>query len=201
MSLCYLNGEYLPLTEAKVSVLDRGFMFGDGVYELIPIFGGRAFRLAQHLARLERSLAAIGIPQPLQPEAWAALIARLVAVEATPSQSIYIQITRGVAPRNHLPPTGLTPTVFALATPLTPVAPETTVTAVLREDFRWARCDIKSISLLANVLLRQEAAAAGLMKHCWCATGSSPKAPRAMCSSLPMAVSARRRCPITCCRA
>jgi len=161
MSLCYLNGEYLPLTEAKVSVLDRGFMFGDGVYELIPIFGGRAFRLAQHLARLERSLAAIGIPQPLQPEAWAALIARLVAVEATPSQSIYIQITRGVAPRNHLPPTGLTPTVFALATPLTPVAPETTVTAVLREDFRWARCDIKSISLLANVLLRQEAAAAG----------------------------------------
>ena len=161
MSLCYLNGDFLPLADARVSVLDRGFLFGDGVYELIPVFNGHAFRLEQHLARLNRSLAAIGIPPPLQPSAWAALVARLVAAEAAPMQSLYIQITRGVGPRVHVPPPGLTPTVFVLATPLTPVAPETTVTAVLREDFRWTRCDIKSISLLAHVLLRQEAAAAG----------------------------------------
>jgi D-alanine transaminase len=161
MSLCYLNGEFLPLASAKVSVLDRGFMFGDGVYEVIPVFAGRPFRLDGHLARLARSLAATGIPSPLSPAAWTSLIERLVAAEPAPAQTVYVQITRGVAPRHHLPPPGLVPTVFVMSTPLTPAPPEATVSIVLREDFRWTRCDIKSISLLGNVLLRQDAAAAG----------------------------------------
>jgi D-alanine transaminase len=161
MSLCYLNGEFLPLESARVSVLDRGFIFGDGVYEVIPVFASKALRLDQHLARLARSLEAIGIVPPLSPAAWAALIERLIAAAPAPAQTVYVQITRGVAPRNHLPPAALTPTVFAMTTPLSPLPPESPVDVVLREDFRWTRCDIKSISLLANVLLRQEAAAAG----------------------------------------
>ncbi len=161
MPLCYLDGEYLPLHEAKVSVLDRGFIFGDGVYEVIPVFAGRPLRLDEHLARFERSLAAIGIAPPLSRAAWTTLIERLVAHHGGGEQTIYIQVTRGVAPRNHLPPPGKAPTVFAMSNPLVPVDRDSPVRAVLREDFRWARCDIKSISLLANVLLRQEAAAAG----------------------------------------
>jgi len=161
MALCYLDGEYLPLHEAKVSVLDRGFIFGDGVYEVVPVFAGRPLRLDAHLARLERSLAAIGITSPLSRTAWTTLIERLVAHHGGGEQTIYLQITRGVAPRNHLPPPGVAPTVFAMSNPLVPVDWDSPVRAVLRDDFRWTRCDIKSISLLANVLLRQEAAAAG----------------------------------------
>ncbi len=161
MPLCYLDGEYLPLHEARVSVLDRGFIFGDGVYEVVPVFAGRPFRLDAHLERFERSLAAIGITPPLSRAAWTTLIERLVAHHGGGEQTIYMQITRGVAPRNHLPPPGVAPTVFAMSNPLVPVDWDSPVRVVLREDFRWTRCDIKSISLLANVLLRQEAAAAG----------------------------------------
>ena len=161
MSLCYLNGNYLPLAEAKISVLDRGFIFGDGIYEVIPVFSGRVLRLAQHLARLERSLAAIGIASPLSRAHWAEIIERLIAAHTGADATVYVQLTRGVAPRNHLPPAGLAPTVFAMVNALTPVDQAATVTAITREDFRWDRCDIKSVSLLANVLLRQEAAAAG----------------------------------------
>ena len=161
MPLCYLDGEYLPLHEAKVSVLDRGFIFGDGVYEVVPAFAGRPFRLDAHLARLERSLAAIGITPPLSRAAWTKVLERLIAHHGGGEQTLYLQITRGVAPRNHLPPPDAVPTVFAMCNPLAPVDWNSPVCAVLREDFRWTRCDIKSISLLANVLLRQEAAAAG----------------------------------------
>jgi len=161
MPLCYLDGEYLPLHEAKVSVLDRGFIFGDGVYEVVPVFAGRPFRLDAHLARFERSLAAIGIAPPLSRAAWTKVLERLVAHHGGGEQSLYLQITRGAAPRNHLPPPDPAPTVFAMSNPLAPVDWNIPVRAVLREDFRWTRCDIKSISLLANVLLRQEAAAAG----------------------------------------
>jgi len=161
MPLCYLDGEYLPLHEAKVSVLDRGFIFGDGVYEVVPVFAGCPFRLDEHLARFERSLAAIGIAPPLSRATWTRLIERLVAHHGGGEQTIYMQVTRGAAPRNHLPPADNAPTVFAMSNPLAPVDRDSPVRAVLRDDFRWARCDIKSTSLLANVLLRQEAAAAG----------------------------------------
>lgn len=161
MPQCYLNGEFLPLDQARIPVLDRGFIFGDGVYEVVPVFGRRAFRLEAHLARFERSLAAIGMAPVPSRDTWREIIERLVAANEGHEQALYLQVTRGVAPRNHLPPSGLTPTIFAMSNPLTPVPPEVPVTAVLREDFRWGRCDIKSISLLANVLLRQEAAQAG----------------------------------------
>lgn len=161
MSLCYLDGEFLPLVDARIPVLDRGFIFGDGIYEVVPVFGGRAFRLDGHLERLERSLAAVGIRPPLSRASWTAVIERLIAHHAGDAQTVYLQITRGVAPRNHLPPPDLPPTVFAMINPIAPVDWNRPVRAVLREDFRWTRCDIKSTSLLANVLLRQEAAAAG----------------------------------------
>lgn len=161
MSLCYLNGDYLPLDEARVSVLDRGFIFGDGVYEVIPVFGGRVLRLAQHLARLARSLEAVAIASPLSELEWSVVIERLLAAQSGADFTVYVQVTRGVAPRLHQPPAGLAPTVFVMVTPLTPVSPDVTVKAITHEDFRWQRCDIKTTSLLANVLLRQAAAAAG----------------------------------------
>lgn len=161
MSLCYLNGDYLPLADAKVSVLDRGFIFGDGIYEVIPVFGRRVLRLDEHLARLARNLDAVGIAHPLTLGEWAQIVTRLVAAQPGNDFTIYVQITRGVAPRNHQPPPGLAPTVFAMANALSPVAPEVTVTAITHEDFRWQRCDIKSTSLLANVMLREAAARAG----------------------------------------
>ena len=161
MSLCYLDGAFLPLAEAKVSVLDRGFIFGDGVYEVIPVFGRRVLRLDAHLARLARSLAAVGIADPLSQGQWAAIVGRLLAAQEGQDFTVYVQLTRGVAPRLHQPPAGIAPTVFAMLNPLVPVDPAVTVTAITHEDFRWQRCDIKSTSLLANVLLRQAAAAAG----------------------------------------
>jgi len=161
MSLCYLNGEFLPLAEAKVSVLDRGFIFGDGIYEVMPVFGRRVLRLGQHLARLEQNLAAVGMVHPLSRSQWSAIIERLLAAQAGDDFTIYVQLTRGVAPRHHHPPGNLPPTVFAMLNPLEPVDPSVTVTAITHEDFRWQRCDIKSTSLIANVLLRQAAVAAG----------------------------------------
>jgi len=161
MSLCYLDGAFLPLAEAKVSVLDRGFIFGDGVYEVMPVFGRRVLRLERHLARLERSLAAVDIANPLSRAQWADIVERLLAAQAGADFTVYVQLTRGAAPRNHQPPAGIAPTVFVMASPLAPVDPAVTVRAITHEDFRWQRCDIKSTSLLANVLLRQAAVAAG----------------------------------------
>ncbi len=159
MQQVYLNGEFLPPDQARVSVFDRGFIFGDGVYEVIPVFGGRLFRLPHHLSRLDASLGAIRLRNPHTQQEWNDIFTRLLAA-GSGDQSIYLQITRGVAPRDHAFPPNITPTVFAYAQPLKYSPPEQLaqgVTAVTAADIRWQRCDIKAIALLANALLRQEA--------------------------------------------
>jgi D-alanine transaminase len=165
MAEVYLNGEYLPLGEARVSVLDRGFLFGDGVYEVIPAYGARPLRLPQHLDRLENSLRGIRLDNPLDRGEWGAVIERLLGGTPGADQAIYLQVTRGAPPeRDHLFPSGVAPTVFVMAKPLKPRAPEIAergVSAVTLEDLRWLRCDIKAVTLLANVLLRQASAEAG----------------------------------------
>jgi D-alanine transaminase len=159
----FLNNAWLPIEEAKVSVLDRGFVFGDGIYEVIPVYEGRPFRLMAHLKRLFRSLREIRLTNPYTLDNWQAMIKQLIERNGNQNLSIYIQVTRGVAPRDHTFPE-TTPTVLAMANALseTPRAVlEEGVKAILLEDIRWLRCDIKSISLLANVLLRQKAAEEG----------------------------------------
>ncbi len=155
----YLNGEFMPLQDAKISVLDRGFIFGDGVYEVIPVYSRKPFRLDEHLRRLQHSLDGIRLPNPHSDDAWAALITQLIAKHPTEDQSIYLHITRGVAKRDHaFPNPPVAPTVMMMSNPLGTPAPEllaSGVGAVTAEDNRWLRCDIKSIALLANVLLRQ----------------------------------------------
>jgi D-alanine transaminase len=170
-ALVHLNGEILPLSQAKVSVLDRGFIFGDGIYEVVPVYGGRLFRFDEHMARLSRSLAKLRIPNPHDNAGWLALCRQLVAstAEATGAQDqlVYIQITRGVAPRDHVMPANLKPTVFAMANPMKQASLEQRhqgVACVTARDFRWERGDIKSISLLGNVLARQISADAGAVE-------------------------------------
>ena len=160
LSQVYLNGQYLPPDQARVSVFDRGFIFGDGIYEVIPVFGGRLFRLAHHLSRLDASLAAIRLRNPHTAQEWNSIFTRLLEKGGKDDQSIYLQVTRGVAPRDHAFPPNITPTVFAYAQPLNYSPPEQLaqgVAAVTTADIRWARCDIKAIALLANALLRQQA--------------------------------------------
>ena len=153
----YLDGVFLPLEEARISPLDRGFLFGDGVYEVVPCYGGRPFLLERHLARLDRSLRAVGLPDPLGPAGWRHLAGELAARNGGGDLALYLQVTRGVAPRDHRFPAAPRPTVFAYANPLRPPPAEGGARAVLLEDLRWGRCDIKAISLLANVLARQAA--------------------------------------------
>jgi D-alanine transaminase len=192
----YLNGDFLAPERARVSVFDRGFVFGDGVYEVIPVFGGRLFRLPQHLVRLDNSLREIRLANPLPAAEWQRIFQRLVDIQGggesatAPTQtigraseasrasisargprldpigdlSIYLQITRGPAPRDHAFPAQVTPTVFAYATPLKYPPKEQVeqgVPAVTAPDIRWLRCDIKAIALLPNVLLRSQALGAG----------------------------------------
>ena len=153
--IVYLDGEFLPLSQAKVSVLDRGFLFGDGVYEVMPIYGGKPLRLAEHLRRLADSLAGIRLAAPLSDAQWEAVFQRLIQGEE--DQSIYLQITRGAGPRrDHAFPRGVAPTVFALCTPISPI-PASGVKAITVPDIRWQWCHIKAITLLANVLQRQQA--------------------------------------------
>ena len=163
--LCHLNGELLPLAEARISPLDRGFLFADGVYEVIPVHRGRPFRLRQHLDRLDRSLAAIRLGNPHDAAGWWAILEPLLAAAGEPEVLIYLQVTRGADPgRNHLFPAAPSPTVFAFASPYpVPGAEllEAGVAAALLTDIRWDRCDIKSVALLANVMLRQQAADQG----------------------------------------
>ncbi len=163
--LCFLNGEYQPLAEARVPVLDRGFIFGDGIYEVVPVYGRRLFRFDEHLARLNRSLAKVRIPSPADRDEWLQRCRRLVAASAEATghddQVVYIQVTRGVAPRDHVMPQGITPTVFMMCNPLKPASPEQRhagVSCTTARDFRWERGDIKSTSLLGNVLARQMSA-------------------------------------------
>ncbi|VWX59942.1 D-alanine transaminase [Burkholderiales bacterium 8X] len=165
---CYLNGNYGPLGEAKISVLDRGFIFGDGVYEVVPVYGGVPFCFEEHMARLDRSLAELKIANPLSHEDWLAIAARLI--EASPPaeraamQGVYIQVTRGVAPRDHAMPPGLVPTVFLMVNPIKPVSAEARargVYCVSAPDFRWQKAHIKATSLLGAVLARQISVEAG----------------------------------------
>jgi D-alanine transaminase len=158
-SIVYLNGQFLPIDEAKVSVLDRGFVFGDGIYEVIPVYSGRLFRLEHHLERLDRSLEGIRLSNPLVPDEWSEILHELVTKNGRSDQSIYLQITRGVAKRDHAFPVNVEPTIFAMSNPMGEVDPELRkgVTAVTVEDFRWKLCHIKSIALLPNILLRQQA--------------------------------------------
>ncbi|MFO1192818.1 MAG: aminotransferase class IV [Rhodoferax sp.] len=163
---CYLNGVFTPLNEAKISVMDRGFIFGDGVYEVVPVYRGRPFRFAQHMARLDRSLRELRIPNPMSPEQWQALVRELVARLASSSgvpsdqgdQIIYIQVTRGVAMRDHVMPANITPTLFAMVNPMrTPTEEQFAegVACVTADDFRWQKAHIKSTSLLGAVFARQ----------------------------------------------
>jgi D-alanine transaminase len=166
--MVYLNGEFLPLDQAKVPVMDRGFLFGDGVYEVIPVYSRRPFRLAEHLRRLQGSLAGIRLANPHSDEEWTALIGRIIAEGETDDQSVYIQVSRGpMAVRNHAFPKTVTPTVFVMGEPLhTPPDSqrEQGIAAVSAADFRWLRCDLKVTSLLANCLLRQLAIDAGCIE-------------------------------------
>jgi len=168
---CYLNGEWAPLNEARVSVLDRGFILGDGVYEVVPVYEGRLFRVEDHLARLDRSLGKVLIPNPHDRPSWLALMRELVqrvqAHTVSVEQLLYVQITRGVAMRDHVMVPGLTPTVFMMSHPMKPPGAELRhhgVAAVTARDFRWERGDIKSISLLGNVLARQIATEQGAVE-------------------------------------
>ena len=160
----YLNGQFLPLADAKISVLDRGFVFGDGVYEVVPVYSRRPFRLDDHLRRLQASLDGIRLDNPHTLDAWRERILELAGMQEAPDQSIYIQVTRGVAPRDHAFPKGVSPTVFMFAQPLVTATAEQKaagVCAVTAIDNRWLRCNIKATALLANVLLRQQAIDAG----------------------------------------
>ncbi|HFC53132.1 MAG TPA: D-amino acid aminotransferase [Gammaproteobacteria bacterium] len=160
----YLNGSFLPLSEARVSVLDRGFIFGDGVYEVIPCYGRRPFRLTEHLARLQRSLDGIRLANPLDSTAWEKLLLELIERSDARDQALYLQVTRGTASREHGFPADTPPTVFAMSNPLHPPPPqllEQGVAAITLDDIRWRYCHIKAISLLPNVLLRQQALDAG----------------------------------------
>ncbi len=163
-TLCYLNGEYTPLNQAKVSVLDRGFIFGDGIYDVVPVYGRKLFRFAQHLARLERNLGKLRIPNPHTGDEWLERCRKLIAAHASDDQMIYIQVTRGVAVRDHVMPQGIAPTVFIMASAMklpSAQAVREGVACVTAEDFRWERGDIKSTSLLGNVMARQVSADVG----------------------------------------
>ena len=161
----YLNGHFMPLAEARVPVLDRGFLFGDGVYEVIPAYDRKPLRLHAHLDRLERSLAGIRLANPLSRADWEGIFAHLLRSHEAANQALYLQVTRGAPDgRDHRFPENTSPTVFVMTKALAPRNPriaEQGVSAVLCEDTRWQRCDIKSIALVAAVLLRQEAADQG----------------------------------------
>jgi D-alanine transaminase len=162
--MVFLNGKFIPLEEARVPVLDRGFIFGDGVYELVPVYSRIPFRIDEHLARLERSLAAVRIRNPYSRAEWRDIILQLIAKQPFEDQGIYFQVTRGVARRDHAFPKDAVPTVFLMSNPL--VCPpkelvERGASAVTAADDRWLHCDIKSISLIGNCLLRQVSADAG----------------------------------------
>jgi len=165
--MVFLNGKFMPVEEARVPVLDRGFIFGDGVYELVPVYSRVPFRMEEHLARLERSLAAVRIRNPYSRAEWRDIILQLVAKQPFEDQGVYFQVTRGVARRDHAFPKDATPTVFVMSNPLVNPPQELVsrgAAAVTAVDDRWRHCDIKSISLIGNCLLRQLSADAGAVE-------------------------------------
>jgi D-alanine transaminase len=161
MSELYLNGDFMPPAEARVSVMDRGFLFGDGVYEVIPSYGGYFLGLEPHLDRLEASLAAMRLDNPLARDEWRTILRRLIGDPPALDQYVYLQVTRGAPPeRDHLCPAGVQPTVLAFAKPIKPRAAaiaEQGVACITHPDIRWLRGEIKSTSLAAAVLMRREA--------------------------------------------
>lgn len=164
MNQVYLNGDFLPAEQAKVSVFDRGFLLGDGIYEVIPVYNGRSFLLDGHLIRLEQSLAGIDLTNPHSQQQWASIIDQLVQMNGGGDQSVYLQVTRGVAPRDHVFPDNVEPTVFVMSNPLQAVPAEWKeqgIKAITVDDIRWQNCHIKAISLLPNSLLKQQAKEAG----------------------------------------
>ena len=164
MPTVYLNGDFLPLAEARIPVMDRGFLFGDGVYEVVPVYDRRPFRLADHLARLQDSLDGIRLANPHTSAEWTRLVEAIVAASDWNDLGVYLQVTRGSGPRDHAFPKVVRPTVFLMPLELAPPPPALVasgVAAITAEDTRWARCDIKATALLANVLLRQLSVDAG----------------------------------------
>jgi D-alanine transaminase len=165
MKELYLNGAFVAPEQAMISVMDRGFLFGDGVYEVIPAYAGKPLRELEHLQRLQNSLQGIGLAPPLATSDWSPIFQRLLSETPTTDQALYLQVTRGVAPsRDHRFPSAPVPTVLAMAKPMKqrdPAVAESGVAAVIRDDIRWLRCDIKATALLAAVLLRQSAEEAG----------------------------------------
>ena len=160
--LVYLNGDWIPADSARVSVFDRGFVFGDSVYEVIPVYGYRPFREAAHLARLKASMIAVGMDERLGPVHWPSVCARLAETLPSGDGTLYLQVTRGAAPRQHAFPANAPLTLFAYARPrVSEPAGNVACTAILCDDIRWTRCDIKTTSLIANVLLVQEALSRG----------------------------------------
>jgi len=165
--MVYLNGAFMPLDEARIPVLDRGFIFGDGVYEVVPAYSRRPFRMAEHLVRLQHSLDGIRLTNPHTDAEWTTLMHDLITKNGGEDQSIYLQVTRGVAKRDHAFPKDMKQTVFMMSSPLT-TPPQTQidngVSAITASDFRWLKCDVKSVSLLGNCLLRQMAADVGAVE-------------------------------------
>lgn len=169
MSTVYLNGAFMPIAEAKVPAMDRGFLFGDGAYEVIPVYSRRPFRLSEHLRRLQHTLDGIRLANPHDEAEWMRLIGEIVGRNEGEDQSVYLQITRGadMQRRNHAFPAGVAPTVFMMSEPLLTPPPsqrESGIATVSAPDVRWLRCDLKTISLLANCLLRQQAIEAGCVE-------------------------------------
>lgn len=170
-TLCFLNGRYLRLCDAQVSVLDRGFIFGDGIYEVVPVYGRKLFRFDEHMARMSRSLAKVRIGNPFGREQWLErvrpLVTALAEKQGAEDQLVYMQVTRGVALRDHVMPTDIEPTVFMMVSVMKPPTAEQRhhgVACTTARDFRWERGDIKSISLLGNVLARQVSADHGAVE-------------------------------------
>lgn len=162
--IVYLNGEFMPIEKAYIPVLDRGFIFGDGVYEVIPAYSKHPFRLAEHLRRLQHSLDKVRITNPHSDAEWSRMTGEILQRNAGDDQSVYLQVTRGVAKRDHAFPKDVKPTVFMMSTPLVTPAPalvESGVACITAQDHRWLNCDIKSVSLLGNCMLRQLSVDAG----------------------------------------
>jgi len=160
----FLNGNFLPADQAKVSVFDRGFLLGDGIYEVLPVYAGHCFQLQGHLVRLQASLDGVRMENPLSNVEWQAMIEELIERNGDGDQSLYLQVTRGVAPRDHVFPQGVTPTVFAMSNPLPPIPEKYKkqgIAAITLPDIRWQNCNIKAITLLPNSLLKQQALDAG----------------------------------------
>ena len=163
----FLNGEFMPMEEARVPVLDRGFIFGDGIYELVPVYSRTPFRLEGHLARMERSLSEVKIANPYSRAEWTKIIEQMIDKQSFDDQGVYWQITRGVAKRDHAFPKNVRPTVFMMSNPLVNPSKEVVengAKAVSAQDFRWQRCDLKTISLIGNCMLRQLSAEEGAVE-------------------------------------